>query len=179
MRNNGGSCRPFFLFLVAVIADGVQEYSPCVYPDIPTATCIIMTLIIFLPYVAPCHFLRAILHCCTHAANSASFAATQLGADDNQLLLAWIAMRIPFPIGAPVHSICVHCATITRGSPCSCYYSYFVLNRGSLCSCYYSYFVLNRGSPCPSYFSYFIVSSFFMTSVSLTLTHISGRRCRR
>ena len=37
----------------------------------------------------------------THLAISAAFAADQLGTGGNQLLFAWIAMRIPFPIGTP------------------------------------------------------------------------------
>ena len=48
-------------------------------------------------------FVSSLLHFCAHAFTSAAFAAVHLGADDSQLLLAWIAMRIPFPIGAPVH----------------------------------------------------------------------------
>ena len=48
-------------------------------------------------------FISSMLHFCAHAVTSAAFAAVQLGADGNQLILAWIAMRIPFPIGAPVH----------------------------------------------------------------------------
>ena len=61
-----------------------------------------------MPLYMLCHsfvllFISSMLHVCAHAVTSAAFAAVQLGADDNQLLLAWIAMRIPFPIGAPVH----------------------------------------------------------------------------
>ena len=48
-------------------------------------------------------FISSVCHVCAHAITSAAFAAVQLGADDSYLLLAWIAMRIPFPIGAPVH----------------------------------------------------------------------------
>ena len=69
-----------------------------------------MSLCITMPLFVLCHslvllFVSSMLHVCAHAVTSAAFAAVQLGADDNQLLLAWIAMRIPFPIGAPVHSL--------------------------------------------------------------------------
>ena len=50
-------------------------------------------------------FTLSTLYWYAHAVTSAAFAAVQLGADGSQLLLAWIAMRIPFPIGAPVHSL--------------------------------------------------------------------------
>ena len=62
------------------------------------------------PLFMLCHlfvllFISSTLYWYAHAVTSAAFAAVQLGADGNQLLLAWIAMRIPFPIGAPVHSL--------------------------------------------------------------------------
>ena len=77
-----------------------------IMPNIHMALCIIMPLFML------CHsfvLLRRIYF--KHVAllrlncTSAAFPAVQLKADDNQLLLAWIAMRIPFPIGAPVHSL--------------------------------------------------------------------------
>jgi hypothetical protein len=69
-----------------------------------------MSLCITMPLFVLCHslvllFISSMLYVCVHAVTSAAFAAVQLGEDDNQLLLAWIAMRIPFPIGAPVHSL--------------------------------------------------------------------------
>ena len=75
-----------------------------IMPNIYIALCIIV------PLFTICHsfvllFFSSMLHLCAHAVTSAAFAAVQLGADDSQLLLAWIAMRIPFPIGAPVHSL--------------------------------------------------------------------------
>ena len=71
---------------------------------------ILMALCITIPLVMFCHsfvllFVSSMLHFCAHAVTSAAFAAVHLGADESQLLLAWIAMRIPFPIGAPVHSL--------------------------------------------------------------------------
>ena len=61
-----------------------------------------------MPLFMLCHsfvllFISSMLYFCAHVVTSAAFAAVKLGADDSQLLLAWIAMRIPFPIGAPVH----------------------------------------------------------------------------
>ena len=73
---------------------------------------IVLTIVpcITMPLFMLCHsfvllFISSIFYCYAYAVTSAAFAAVQLGADGNQLLLAWIAMRIPFPIGAPVYSL--------------------------------------------------------------------------
>ena len=87
------------MFQIVVMVDSVYFV-----PNIPTALYITVPLYLF------CHslvllFISSMLYCCAHAVTSAAFAAAQLGADDSQLLLAWIAMRIPFPIGSPVNSL--------------------------------------------------------------------------
>ena len=75
-----------------------------IMPNIHMALCCITMPLFMLCHSFVLLFISSMLHFCAHAVTSAAFAAVQLGADDSQLLLAWIAMRIPFPIGAPAHS---------------------------------------------------------------------------
>ena len=87
------------MFQIGVMVDSVYFV-----PNISTA--LYITLLLFtLSFVRLAIFFSSMLHCCAHAVTSAAFAAVQLGADGSQLLLAWIAMRIPFPIGSPVNSL--------------------------------------------------------------------------